>query len=303
MTTAAKQVGWAWLVLLVVGCGPRIEESETAVSGSTGNEPEAVTTSGRETTYWETDAEDPESSTSEEGGSFIVDPMPTNCGLPPGLLASCECDLAAQNCDTDDACKPRTSTLDGVWDTTACSPLPPDPSRIGEPCEKSFSPFSGIDSCEAGAMCWEVGRDGIGTCIEFCGALRPEQACSSPTATCAVGNEGSVAVCLPSCNPLEPSCGERQGCYPTSALDFGCVLEGTPLSMTSWLIHPFCPPGSFALGPSVEKGCVEDEPCCAAFCDLNAADGCEPEETCVPYFDDLTEVDASLHAVGQCVAT
>ncbi|MEM6294502.1 MAG: hypothetical protein AAGA54_24730, partial [Myxococcota bacterium] len=140
-------------------------------------------------------------------------------------------------------------------------------------------------------------------CLAFCDPAVGDRSCAEPDTACVIANDGVLPLCLPTCNPLEPTCDADQGCYPGTDQTFVCIDESTKHWTEPDVFHSFCPPGSFAVEASEANGCAEDEPCCVAFCDLNAADGCEPEETCVPYFDDLTEVDASLHAVGRCVAS
>lgn len=105
--------------------------------------------------------------------------------------------------------------------------------------------------------------------------------------TCLVANDGQLTLCLPTCDPIDSTCGDGFGCYPSRPDGFVCLREGENVH-TGDLFHAYCPPGSFM----AEDGCV-------AFCDLTVDEGCEGEATCQPYFE-RASAPRGLEHVGVC---
>jgi hypothetical protein len=87
---------------------------------------------------------------------------------------------------------------------------------------------SGIDTCELGAMCWNVDTDGDGTCIEICSGSSDDPQCTTPGTTCAIANGGAIAVCMPTCDPLIGDCPAGQGCYPVGEALACAQIGGCP---------------------------------------------------------------------------
>lgn len=144
---------------------------------------------------------------------------------------------------------------------------------------------SGVDSCAAGLVCLGVQGDMLeGECVSFCAEDSGNFACDDPDETCSVYNENSVPLCLPSCDPLDPSCGDGAGCYPGSTEDFVCLREGERLE-NGGVFHPECPSGTFWASEEQIPGCGEEKPCCAPYCDTSEALPCGVDAQCVPFFD------------------
>ncbi|MGH1347906.1 MAG: hypothetical protein ACRBN8_40500 [Nannocystales bacterium] len=232
-------------------------------------------------------------SSSDDGG-FIIDPDGGWCGagLPDGVLAHCTwCDPKAQDCAKGETCKAWANNGSPMWNSTRCGPVDPEPGQRGEPCVSEGSAASGIDSCDIGLMCWNVDAETLeGTCVEYCdffggGGIR----CSDVDERCSEFNNGVLPLCLPSCDPLASACADGFGCYPGSEDDFVCIREGDPVHLD--VFHPECPAGTFWAAPDAIEGCVDDLPCCTAFCDITVPDSCGPDAECLSYFEgDLPKV-------------
>ncbi len=295
----------AWVLVLSCACGPAVAEqapemstTTDASSGSTGGTLEPSTTgtppgsasdsssSAAASTETTTGANDTESS-SEEAGGFLV---PTGgCGdeLPDGVLAHCsiECTAWEQDCGDEEACRAWANDGGDVWNGWRCVPVDPEPAGLGEQCVAEASPVSGLDTCDAGLMCWNVDAKTLaGTCAEYCGGTELDPTCSTPGATCVVGNDGILPLCLPSCDPLAPVCDRGFGCYPGSNENFVCLREGERMYVGEEF-QADCPTGTFWASAEQVDGCTPDEPCCVPYCDTGDPGVCGLDLECAPYFD------------------
>lgn len=168
-----------------------------------------------------------------------------------------------------------------VWNANRCTPVPADAGRAGDPCTVTNVPYSGIDSCDAGFMCWDADPESLeGTCVQLCGEDGPS--CANEAESCVIGNEGSLPLCLTACDPLAATCGEGQGCYPVDE-SFVCLREGVRL-FDEGIFQADCPAGTFVANPEVVSGCPEEGPCCTAFCDVDDVEACGADAFCEPYF-------------------
>lgn len=203
--------------------------------------------------------------------------------LPDGVLAHCSwCDPAEQDCARGEACKPWANDGSDTWNSTRCGPVERDPGQVGDACVVEGSAASGIDSCGAGTMCWNVDPKTLeGTCVSFCGGFGNEPLCAEGE-LCVTANDGVLPLCLPSCDPLASQCGEGFGCYP-SQNGFVCIREGDSVNIEGF-VHPECPAGTFMAPTELIEGCVEGELCCSAFCDVTDPESCGVDAECLPYF-------------------
>lgn len=110
------------------------------------------------------------------------------------------CNLyAAEPCPMGEKCASWSSDGDDTFDATRCSPLTDVSPAIGEPCIFEGSPYSGIDNCEAGAMCLLVdpSDQNSGRCRAACVGDPYDATCVDPAMTCVI--EGDYfGWCLPS---------------------------------------------------------------------------------------------------------
>lgn len=298
-----------WIFLLCTACGPAVDagplgegsttsgvatsEGTTSVDAASDGGSAAGVSSAPGTTAWATTSDDAplESSSSEgsagaDGASFLDDPTNGTCGaLPDGVLAHCsECSPFEQDCVQGDACRAWANDGGDVWNALRCVPLDDDPGQAGAPCSAEGSGVSGFDSCDAGLMCWDVDAATLeGECVAYCDQNPALGTCADPDETCSVHNEGTLPLCLPACNPIEPSCEDGFGCYPGSADNFVCLREGARVELGS-LFHPECPAGTLWASDEQVVGCTDDEPCCTSFCDLSEPLFCGADRVCVPFF-------------------
>jgi len=121
-------------------------------------------------------------------GSFLVNP-------DGGSGGAFECDLWAQDCPRGEKCMPWANDASGVWNATRCSEVDSMPGMSGDACTAEGSPASGIDSCELGAMCWDVDRELEGSCASMCGGSPDMPACPDGS-WCFTGYDGNIALCL-----------------------------------------------------------------------------------------------------------
>ncbi len=285
------------LVAVVAGCGPAVADD---IAGSTSaaevsSAPSSSPGTGGTTSVAPSSSGGDSSgewASSSDGGSFLIDPPGCGEALPEtGLHCNGKCSLVDQNCPTGEACKPWSDDGSDVWGASRCTPVSPEPAQLGEPCHVEGSATTGIDSCDVGLMCWNVdARMSEGTCVQFCGGTDSDPLCGIAEETCSIANHGVLPLCLPRCDPLTSTCEPGFGCYPGSGGDFVCIREGEPVHLD--VFHPECPAGTFWANPAEVEGCVDGEPCCAAFCDVTDPEACGPDADCLSYVQgELPEVD------------
>jgi len=226
------------------------------------------------------------------GGDFIQD---------PDAGGGEECDIWAQNCPLGEKCMPWADDGGSAWNATRCSPLDPTPDGVGDPCTVEGSGVSGIDSCGLGELCWDVDNaTSTGTCIELCSCDPEFPVCATPNTACAITNGGVLPVCLPVCNPLDPTaCSQGQGCYPGGGL-FQCAPDASGSSGAVGEGCDFlngCDPGNFCGTPA----CDGAGGCCTPFCTLDDVAPCDGGAECVPFYEQGGAPDECLATVGVCL--
>ncbi len=312
-----------WIVLLCGACGPVVsggsDDGSTSAmegpDGSTGEAPDPTLGTSGDPSGPDPSGPDPsgpgtstgtteggESGSSTGDGITFIEPT-GGCGdLPDGVLGHCslpECTPEEQECFEGEACKAWANDGGAVWNATRCSPVPDDAGLVGEPCAAEGSAVTGVDTCDVGLMCWNVDPETLeGTCAEYCDAEDGDPGCTDPSETCSVWNESVLPLCLPACDPLASTCGEGFGCYPGSEANFVCVRDGEQVHQDD-VFHPECSSGTFWANAERVDGCVDDEPCCAAYCDLSAAAPCGAGVECLPFFK---APDPAFEDVGYCQA-
>ena len=205
--------------------------------------------------------------------------------MPDGGGAAFECDIFAQDCPEGEKCMPWANDGGSAWNATRCSPIEGDPGQPGDACTVDGSGVSGLDNCDIGGMCWDVDPEVLtGFCVALCSI--GDVPCPDAN-SCVIANDGALAVCLPTCDPLAQDCDGGHGCYPFRNGDtsFACVPEGL-LVEVGQQVPPMCPPGSTDVDGALLASCDDDaEVCCATFCDP-AAPVCEGELVCSPLEDE-----------------
>jgi hypothetical protein len=242
---------------------------------------------------------------SESGSESGSDPPSNFVENPDGGGASFECDPFVQNCPAGQKCMYWANDGGGSWNATRCSDIAPDADEVGEPCTVEGSGTSGIDSCELGAMCWDVDPEtNEGTCVDLCSGSESEPFCPNPSTICA--GRGPF-LCLPTCCPIEQDCPEGQACYPINDT-FSCAPDasgeqggyGDPCEFIN-----VCDPGMLCLGAStLPPGlpCEGAAGCCTAFCetDTTSCSLLDPALECASWYDEGT-APPGLELIGACV--
>ncbi|MEM6290760.1 MAG: hypothetical protein AAGA54_05820 [Myxococcota bacterium] len=240
------------------------QTSAPPTSSTTGMRETGSTTMGGGSTTWDDD-------TFDTCGGFYGG-CPTD---NPGV--SYECDVWEQDCDRDEKCIPWGNDGGEYFNASRCVPVDPSPVGVGAPCTVEGSPFSGIDDCEAAAMCVGVDPESLeGTCVALCSGSLENPTCTE--GTCLL-HYGWVPTCMAACDPELDECPQGQTCLPTEA-GSACVWNGSFPVGTDCIPYGGCETGAVCVDQAQAPDCGWDF-CCAAQCDP-AADACGEGLVCTP---------------------
>ena len=308
----------------LVGCGTKSDSGDGAFSATnnTTNDTSDDTTGGESGGTNNTTNNTTDNSDTTSADSNTTDPTATGTGETTGSMTSVgfiqdpdgggvniECDLWSQDCPEGEKCMPWANDGGGAWNATRCSPLDPNPAQIGDECTVEGSGVSGIDNCDLGSMCWDVDPEtNMGTCVAFRMGSEAAPVCEDPATSCVIANEGTLILCLPSCDPLLQDCSEGQACYPIDDA-FACApdvsgemgLHGDACEFIN-----VCDPGNFCADAAGVPDCAGSSGCCAAFCDLSDPDasmncpGAAGGEECTAWYAD-GQAPPGFENVGACV--
>lgn len=194
------------------------------------------------------------------------------------------CDPFLQDCPVGEKCVPFASS--GVtWDANHCVPVTGD-GQLGDTCTSNDVAL-GTDDCGPDSLCWDtmdVEGEQVGVCTPFCTGSANDPICE-PGRSCVIVNEGSINLCIATCDPLLQECGDGLGCFWTSG-NFNCVFwtDGIPTGEPCGYIND-CAPGNFCADASALPICAGSA-CCASYCD-QLAPVCEQAGTeCVTFFEE-----------------
>jgi len=230
---------------------------------------------------------------------------------PDGGGVDVECDIFEQDCPEGEKCMPWANDGGSSWNATKCSPIDPSPKKAGEPCTAEGSGVSGVDDCEAGAMCWDVDPETLeGYCVAFCVGTPDAPTCENPCEHCPVYDDGILLICLPMCDPVAQDCPPNQGCYPVNetficAVDASGPDDGAYKDPCEYI--NVCDPGLACVNADVVPGCAGAVGCCAPFCRVGAANpGCPDTNQgveCVPWWEEGQEppLPCAEGGIGVCV--
>ncbi|MCA9708533.1 MAG: hypothetical protein KDK70_21975, partial [Myxococcales bacterium] len=261
-------------------------------------EPATTSPGSTDTDTTDTTADD-EGATFIGGGDFVC-----VAGDDPWHCLPIECSLYEQDCPSGEKCVPWANDGGSAWNDRRCVPVAEDPVGVGEACTMEGSPYSGLDDCALGAMCWSVDAETLeGTCVALCGGTERAPTCAADQ-SCLVTNDNNLAVCLSNCDPLQPDCLAGETCIPDDT-GFVCAptseaAAGEPCSFINT-----CGAGLVcASNPYVAPSCDESEPgCCTPWCDLAAPDpsaACfDPAQQCMPWWE--SEAPPGLETLGACL--
>lgn len=209
------------VVVLLAACGPSVGVDDGAADDTTTHDP-STTTSPTGATTQTTATTDPttvsttDPTTSDPDTTGLVDSGEdtTSAGFimdPDGASIGLECDVWAQDCPPSEKCVPASSGGVEWFSRTLCVPVADDPAAVGESCTVQDSPWSGHDDCDLGSVCWYFDDSLEGTCVGQCAGSRANPDCP-PAHACQIGSEGTVTLCMLTCDPLAPACGPDRHC-------------------------------------------------------------------------------------------
>jgi hypothetical protein len=213
-----------------------------------------------------------------------------------------DCDPIAQDCPEGDKCVAYASA-GGTWDANKCVAVTGNGSE-GDECVYDGAAL-GTDNCDATSVCWnaiDVEGQLVGTCFPFCTGSLDNPTCTNPDTSCRVVNDGTIAVCLPNCDPLLQECDEGLGCYWSGTSGtFQCIIVagGIPTGEPCGFNND-CNPGHFCADAAVLQNC-NGSACCATFCDLTEdPSSCGTGYSCVPFFEEGT-APPMYESLGVCI--
>jgi hypothetical protein len=211
------------------------------------------------------------------------------------------CDIWEQDCPEGHKCMPWANDGGSSWNATKCSPVAPNPDPVGAPCTAVDSGVSGVDSCDAESMCFDVDPETLkGTCFGFCEGGYDDVMCPEGT-HCSISGDGVLLICLPSCDPLAQDCPGDDLCLPVGR-NWDCILDasgkegqyGDPCEYAN-----ACDPGLICLNPEYVPDCEASE-CCSPFCDTSQPNTCPGAgQVCIPWYEEGAALPGYEH-VGVC---
>jgi hypothetical protein len=290
MHRAAFAVG---LAAMLGGCGPLVDDGNADGDDGSTDAPDGTTSSSTSigtTVATSSTSFPPTTTTGDESGSgstfgssttevdssdFIIDPDGSS-------VYGVECSVWDQDCGGGDKCMPWANDGGMQWNATRCSPIAPSPGQAGDPCTMEGSPFSGIDDCDIGLMCFHVDPNTLeGVCVAMCEGSENSPVCSDPSLTCTIANEGTIILCLQPCDPLAQDCPDGLSCQ-AGPDQFVCVRPGEGVVGDPCSLFVDCDPGLSCV-PLSTAMC--DGLCCTEACDPVSPMCTQPEQTCLPLGD------------------
>lgn len=287
----------------LAGCGPSKLLATTGETGSGDNTGVSSSSSGSSvpTTGGLTGCDSACTGASEGGTAEAVTSEGVTFILPTDAGGG-TCDSWAQNCPPGHKCVAYANDGGNVWNALKCVPVASDPKQPGEECVVDGSYASGVDDCDAGAMCWPTPLGTMGTCQPLCKGTPQESFCENPGDICFTSYEGLINLCFSPCNPLVQDCAEAEVCVQSGNM-FLCMPDGSGREGQQHDPCEFisdCDPDLFCANGTAAVECDQTPACCQPYCDLNnpKCDG-GVGQTCLPYFEP-GDGPPGLEHVGKC---
>ncbi len=198
------------------------------------------------------------------------------------------CDNWAQDCPEGQKCAAWAEDGGNAWNSTHCVEVT-GTDEPGDECTAEDG-LSGVDSCIKGALCWGINQEGIGNCIGLCTGTPEAPVC--PHGFCTIGGEGTLNLCLRTCDPLLQNCADPADLCIPNGDDFECAQDAggaegqanDPCESAN-----VCDAGLVCLDPAtVSAGCDQAAlGCCTPFCKFPDGGCPNPDQSCVPWFDPM----------------
>ncbi|MBX7083523.1 MAG: hypothetical protein K1X88_30220 [Nannocystaceae bacterium] len=301
---------------LAVACGPTVpiaegggESAGTSTGGETHGSASTLPGTTEATTVATSSTTTATTATASSSATTVttVDDTAETAGFLDTATSSCfthctnECDVWAQDCPEGEKCMPWANDGGDSWNALRCTPIEPVPDQPGDVCTVEGSGVSGIDSCDLGAMCWNVDPEtNTGYCIAMCTGSEAQPSCAGACETCVINNDGVLDLCLSQCHPAHHQCHPGEACTVIGDT-FACVpWSGVGAALEGCEDNTDCADGLACLAAAQIPGCL-DANCCTPLCDT-VADDCAaqvPGTACNP---SGIEVPGCIAGVGVCTA-
>lgn len=217
---------------------------------------------------------------------------------PDDFMAVSECDPFMQDCPEDEKCVPYASSGSN-WDANKCVPVTgsgaPGDTCVAAPIAEA------TDDCGADSVCWDTmdidGQD-VGVCTSFCDGTADAPICE-PGSSCLIANEGSITLCIGTCDPLLQDCGDGLACFWANT-GFNCIFttQEFPTGEPCGFIND-CAPGNYCADAAALPVC-DGSACCASFCDLTDPVCGVAGTECVTFFEEGM-APPGFEDVGLCI--
>jgi hypothetical protein len=215
----------------------------------------------------------------------------TSMGFVPmtDTMMIAECDPFLQDCPgtVDGTEKCVAYSTDGTnWNSNKCVPVNGDGAE-GDTCTYDGT-VSATDTCDVNTYCWDVmDVEGVqqGVCTPFCDGSADDPICP-PEKSCLIANEGSINLCVATCDPLLQDCGAGLACFWANN-GFNCIFttQDIPLGEACGYIND-CAMGLGCLTADVLPNC-NGSACCGSFCSVSEGAMCPQMGTeCTAFFEE-----------------
>ena len=289
----------------LAACGPAQPLAETSAaaqttssSSTTSTTTTTPTTSAAPTgTTSTTTTTDPSSTTITTQVDFILKPDGENVG---SLL----CDVLAQDCREGQKCVPWVEGGGGSWNATKCVDVTGHQSP-GEACTAPGGGNTGIDDCEAGAICWDVDAMNIGTCYAQCTGTEEDPQCA-PGRECHSCCDNIVQLCYETCDPLLQDCDDDAALCVPGPWSGNCYRDTSPIEGVAnepCKNYDDCEPGFYCIeSAAASKACPQDFlSCCQPFCEYPGGPCPNPDQQCRQFYDpELIDLPPGAEKLGIC---
>lgn len=210
------------------------------------------------------------------------------------------CNVWLQDCPAGEKCRAYSPTH-SWWTTIGCVFEDPIAAKVGEPCERSGGIYAGLDSCERGAVCWDVDPlTNLGTCAALCDGAPHDPICPEGSA-CVLVDPMRAAFCLEPCDPLAPDpCTPGYVCTLVADALACLPAQAAPAAVAEPCERPSDCAAGLACVPGERLPACVGAACCTPFCELEQLGaGCPAQApSCAPALSDAPP--GSAH-VGVCV--
>jgi hypothetical protein len=301
----ADMLGAFSLALLLLGataCSTdTVSVTTTSEAGSTSTTSDTSTSSDTSTTVSDTSDSNQDTSTSTDTSDTVDDTTLTSGSFYAGAapwsdLPEAECDPFLQDCPEGEKCVPYAG---GSWNANGCVPILGD----GEPDDPCIYNRDFTDDCGAESICFnvmDVADEQVGVCTEFCQGTADDPICPMDT-SCLIANDGSINLCLSTCDPLLQDCGPGLACHWSElTTNFFCIItSGIELGEPCGFLND-CASGHACMLDELLPSC-DGGACCASYCSVMAAEPCAELGTeCTSLFEEGM-VPPGYEDVGVCI--